>query len=86
MLNTTTHSIDGKEIKEYIGVVTGEAISGANFLKDLMASLKDFTGGRSGAYEEELSKARNIAFDEMNEKALKMGAMQLWVLILTMES
>ena len=74
MLNTTTHSIDGKEIKEYIGVVTGEAISGANFLKDLMASLKDFTGGRSGAYEEELSKARNIAFDEMNEKALKMGA------------
>ena len=74
MLNTTTHSIDGKEIKEYIGVVTGEAISGANFLKDLMAALKDFTGGRSGAYEEELSKARNIAFDEMNEKALKMGA------------
>ena len=74
MLNTTTHSIDRKEIKEYIGVVTGEAISGANFLKDLMASLKDFTGGRSGAYEEELSKARNIAFDEMNEKALKMGA------------
>ncbi len=74
MLNTTTHSIDGKEIKEYIGVVTGEAISGANFLKDLMASLKDFTGGRSGAYEEELSKARNIAFDEMNEKALKLGA------------
>ena len=74
MLNTTTHSIDGKEIKEYIGVVTGEAISGANFLKDFMASLKDFTGGRSGAYEEELSKARNIAFDEMNEKALKMGA------------
>tara|TARA_B100001175_G_scaffold28443_1_gene20930 strand:- start:600 stop:917 length:318 start_codon:yes stop_codon:yes gene_type:complete len=74
MLNTTTHSINGKEIKQYIGVVTGEAISGANFLKDLMATLKDFTGGRSGAYEEELSKARNIAFDEMNEKALKMGA------------
>ena len=74
MLNTTTHSMNGKEIKQYIGVVTGEAISGANFLKDLMASLKDFTGGRSGAYEEELSKARNIAFDEMNEKALKMGA------------
>ena len=74
MLNTTTHSMNGKEIKQYIGVVTGEAISGANFLKDLMATLKDFTGGRSGAYEEELSKARNIAFDEMNEKALKMGA------------
>ena len=74
MLNTTTHNIDGKEIKEYLGVVTGEAISGANFVKDFLASLKDFTGGRSGAYEEELSKARNIAFDEMNQKAREMGA------------
>ena len=65
MLNTTTNNFDGKEIKEYLGVVTGEAISGANFVKDLLASLRDFTGGRSGAYEQELSKARNIAFDEM---------------------
>ena len=74
MLNTTTHSIDGEKIKEYLGVVTGEAISGANFIKDMMASLRDFTGGRSGAYEQELSKARNIAFDEMNQKARDMGA------------
>tara|TARA_Y100000996_G_scaffold407004_1_gene384076 strand:- start:577 stop:894 length:318 start_codon:yes stop_codon:yes gene_type:complete len=74
MLNTTTHSIDGEQIKEYLGVVTGEAISGANFIKDMMASLRDFTGGRSGAYEQELSKARNIAFDEMNQKARDMGA------------
>ena len=74
MLNTTTHNIDGQEIKEYLGVVTGEAISGANFVKDFLASLKDFTGGRSGAYEEELSKARNIAFDEMNQKARVLGA------------
>ena len=74
MLNTTTHNIDGKEIKEYLGVVTGEAISGANFVKDFLASIKDFTGGRSGAYEKELSKARNIAFDEMNQKAREMGA------------
>tara|TARA_Y100001980_G_C14544952_1_gene324289 strand:- start:23 stop:445 length:423 start_codon:yes stop_codon:yes gene_type:complete len=74
MINTTTHNIDGKEIKEYLGVVTGEAISGANFVKDFLASIKDFTGGRSGAYEEELSKARNIAFDEMNQKAKNMGA------------
>ena len=66
--------IDGKEIKEYLGVVAGEAISGANFVKDFLASIKDFTGGRSGAYEEELSKARNIAFDEMNQKAREMGA------------
>ena len=51
MLNTTTHNIDGKEIKEYLGVVAGEAISGANFVKDFLASIKDFTGGRSGAYE-----------------------------------
>ena len=74
MLNTTTHSIDGEKIKEYLGVVTGEAISGANFIKDMMASLRDFTGGRSGAYEQELSKARNIALDEMNQKARDMGA------------
>ena len=45
-----------------------------NFVKDFLASIKDFTGGRSGAYEEELSKARNIAFDEMNQKAREMGA------------
>ena len=74
MLNTTTHNIDGNDIKEYLGVVTGEAISGANFLKDLMASLRDFVGGRSEAYEQELSKARNIAFEEMNNKAREMGA------------
>ena len=74
MLNTTTNNFDGKEIKEYLGVVTGEAISGANFVKDLMAKLRDFTGGRSGEYEQELSKARNIAFDEMNHKAMEMGA------------
>ena len=67
MLNTTTHNIDGKEIKEYLGVVTGEAISGADFFKEFFAS-------RSGAYEEELSKARNIAFEEMNQKAREMGA------------
>jgi len=74
MLNTTTHNIDGEEIKEYLGIVAGEAISGANFLKDLMASLRDFTGGRSEAYEAELSKARKIAFEEMNQKAKEMGA------------
>ena len=74
MINTTTHNMDGKDIREYLGVVTGEAISGANFVKDFLASIKDFTGGRSGAYEEELSKARNIAFEEMNQKAREMGA------------
>ena len=74
MLNTTTHNIDGKEIKEYLGVVTGEAISGANFVKDFLASIKDFTNGRSGTFEEELNKACNIAFDEMNQKARKLGA------------
>ena len=74
MLNTTTHNIDGNIIKEYLGVVAGEAISGANFVKDLMASLRDFTGGRLAAYEEDLSKARNIALDEMNQKAAAMGA------------
>ena len=74
MINTTTHNMDGKVIREYLGVVTGEAISGSNFVKDFLESIKDFTGGRSGEYEEELSKARNIAFEEMNQKAREMGA------------
>ena len=54
-------------------VLAMELRHGANFVKDFLASIKDFTGGRSGAYEEELSKARNIAFDEMNQKAREMG-------------
>jgi uncharacterized protein YbjQ (UPF0145 family) len=65
MLQTTTPGIDGRQITEYLGVVTGEAILGANIFRDLFAGVRDIVGGRSGAYEEELRKAREIALHEM---------------------
>jgi uncharacterized protein YbjQ (UPF0145 family) len=74
MIMTTTPTIEGKPIKEYLGVVTGEAILGANLVKDLFASITDIVGGRSAAYENELSRARQIALQEMEEKAKSMGA------------
>jgi uncharacterized protein YbjQ (UPF0145 family) len=61
MLITTTPNIEGKRIKEYLGIVTGEAVVGANLFRDLFAGLRDIVGGRSGAYEKELRKARNLA-------------------------
>ncbi len=74
MLITTTPSIEGKKIVRYIGIVTGETIMGANFLKDLTASFADFFGGRASAYEKELIKAKEIALNEMQERAEEMGA------------
>jgi len=74
MIITTTPTIQGKEIKEYLGIVTGEAILGANIVKDLFASITDVVGGRSAAYEGELSKAREIAISEMKHNALTLGA------------
>lgn len=73
MLVTTTPSVEGKEIKEYYGVVTGEAIMGANVFKDFFASITDIVGGRSAAYEKELQKARKIAIDEMSTEARGLG-------------
>jgi uncharacterized protein YbjQ (UPF0145 family) len=74
MIITTTPTIQGKEIREYLGVITGEAIMGANIVKDLFASITDIVGGRSAAYESELARAREIALREMQEKALSLGA------------
>jgi len=74
MLMTTTTMIDGKQIKEYKGIVTGEAILGANIFRDMFASIRDIVGGRSAAYERELATARKIALDEMAEQARQMGA------------
>jgi len=74
MLITTTPTIQGKEIKEYLGIVNGEAILGANIVRDIFASITDIVGGRSGAYEKELNKARDIAIEEMWEKAVSLGA------------
>lgn len=73
MILTTTPTIDGKQIREYHGVVTGEAILGANIVRDLFAGIRDIVGGRSGAYEEELRKARQIALDELSERARAAG-------------
>lgn len=74
MIVTTTPTVEGRPVQQYLGVVCGEAILGANIMKDLFASVRDIVGGRSGAYEKELVKAREIALAEMRERAEKMGA------------
>lgn len=74
MIVTTTNNIEGYEIKEYLGVVTGEAILGANIFKDMFAAIRDIVGGRSAAYERELGKARDIAMDELEDWAVELGA------------
>ena len=74
MIQTTTPSVEGRTIAEYLGVVTGEAILGANIFKDLFAGVRDIVGGRSGAYEEELRKAREIAMSELAAEATSRGA------------
>ena len=74
MIMTTTPGIDGKTVKEYLGVVTGEAVMGANLFKDLFAGIRDIVGGRSGAYEKELRKAREIALQETEAAAAQLGA------------
>ena len=74
MLVTTTPNVEGHQIKEYKGLVSGEAILGANLFKDLFASITDVIGGRSGAYERELRKAKEIALEEMKEEAQRLGA------------
>ena len=74
MIHSTTPNIEGKKIDRYYGVVTGEAILGANIFKDLFASVRDIVGGRSAAYEGELKRAREIAFDEISQQASERGA------------
>lgn len=74
MLITTTPTIEGKYIKSYLGIVAGEAILGANVVRDLFASITDVIGGRSGAYESKLKQAREIAIKEMSESASHLGA------------
>lgn len=74
MIVTTTPQIDGRSIERYLGIVTGEAILGANIFRDVFASIRDIVGGRSAAYEKELAQARQIALDEMVQRAHQMGA------------
>ena len=74
MIITTTPSIEGKQIRAYLGVVTGEAIMGANLFKDLFAGIRDLVGGRSATYERELRRARQVALKELEERATALGA------------
>jgi len=74
MLVSTTPNVEGKKIVKYLGLVSGEAIMGANLFKDLFAGIRDIVGGRAAAYEKELKKAKEIAINEMIEEARKLGA------------
>lgn len=74
MIVTTTPNVEGKKIVEYKGIVSGEAIMGANIIRDLFAGIRDIIGGRAGAYEEKLNEAKNIAISEMIERAKALGA------------
>jgi len=73
LILTTTPVIEGKKITAYLGIVTGEAILGANLFRDFFASIRDIVGGRSAAYEKELTKARNVALKELEDQAAQLG-------------
>ena len=74
MIVTTTTSVEGRPVQQYLGIVTGEVIVGANIFKDLFAGVRDIVGGRSGAYENALRDARTQAFAEAEEEARALGA------------
>lgn len=74
MILSTTPTIEGRNIADYRGVVFGEVITGVNFIKDFAASIRDFIGGRSTTYEDELIHARDQAMREMEDRARKLGA------------
>lgn len=74
MILTTTPLVEGRPVGQYLGIVTGEAIMGANIVRDLFASITDIVGGRSGAYEQQLQRARDICLEEMSQQAARLGA------------
>jgi uncharacterized protein YbjQ (UPF0145 family) len=74
MIIVTVGELEGKPVKQYLGLVSGEAILGANIFKDFFAGIRDIVGGRSAAYEEELRKAKAIAIEEMTMQARELGA------------
>ncbi len=74
MIVTTTDSIDGRKIKEYLGICSGEAVIGANVFKDMFASIRDVVGGRAGGYEKVLNEGKQNAITDMAEQADKWGA------------
>ena len=74
LILTTTPSLEGRKISRYYGIVTGEAIIGANLFRDIFAGIRDIVGGRSGSYEEVLREAKQNAMTEMEENARRLGA------------
>ncbi len=74
MILTTTQSIEGQHVVKYLGIVSGEAVMGANLVKDLLAGITDIVGGRSGTYEKEFKKAKDLAMAEMTAEAKALGA------------
>ena len=74
MIVTKTNNIEGKQISNYLGIVTGETFIGANFVKDIFASVRDFVGGRRSSYEKVLFQAKETALQEMQNRAEKLGA------------
>jgi len=86
MIVTTTNNIEGKKVIKYLGIVSGEAIIGANIVKDIFASIRDIVGGRSGSYEEGLREAKEIALREMQEQAFRIGANAILAVDLDYES
>jgi uncharacterized protein YbjQ (UPF0145 family) len=74
MLVSTTDSVEGRKIARYLGLVSGDAVMGTNMFRDMFAGLRDIVGGRSGAYEKELKRAKQIAVEEMVEEARELGA------------
>ena len=74
MLLTTTNTIEGKQIVQYYGIVTGETIIGANLFKDFFAGIRDIVGGRAGSYESVLREAKDTALQELRDRAMQLGA------------
>ncbi|MBR6334365.1 MAG: YbjQ family protein [Bacteroidales bacterium] len=74
MILTTTNQIEGKQVTQYHGIISGEIITGVNFIKDFFAGIRDVFGGRSKSYEKELIKARDAALEELTKRAEAMGA------------
>ena len=74
MITTTTDGVDGRQVIEYLGIVSGDAVMGTNIFRDMFAGIRDIVGGRSGSYEKELRKAKGYALEEMTDQAKELGA------------
>lgn len=74
MIVTTTDGVEGRKVAQYLGIVTGEAVMGTNIFRDMFAGIRDIVGGRSGSYQKELRKAKDLAMESMLENAQEMGA------------